>query len=82
MKNIEWKTNSYNNVIQLEHDSCNCGLFVSYFFEKLLVQKMALLNTPFDIDNFRIHIRNLITNSRKKKESNIKNFNINILLNI
>jgi hypothetical protein len=55
MKNIEWKTNSYNHVIQLERDNFNCGVFVSYNFEKLLVQNMALLNTPFD--NFRIQMR-------------------------
>ena len=66
MKDKEWKTNIYNHAIQLEHDNCNCGVFVSYFFEKLLVQNMALLNTPFD--NFRIQMRNVITNSSKKNK--------------
>jgi len=75
IKDIEWKTNSYNHVIQLERDNFNCGVFVSYYFEKLLVQNMALLKTPFDIDNFKIHMRNVITNSSKKIRKQCKEFN-------
>jgi hypothetical protein len=43
-------------------------VFVSYFFDKLLAQNMAMLNEPFEIANFRIHMRNTIIISSKKNK--------------
>jgi Ulp1 family protease len=70
LRKIEWKTNSYNHVIQFEHDNSNCGVFVSYFFDQLLAQNMAMLKT-FDIANLRMHMRNTIISSSKKKKKKL-----------
>jgi len=57
LREIEWKTNSYNHVIQFKNDNSYCGVFVSYFFDQLSAQNMPMLNEPYDIENFRMHMR-------------------------
>ena len=56
---MEWITTSYKYVMQKPTDNSNCGFFLSYFFKQLLNQNVQLLNSPFDIENFRLEITKL-----------------------
>ena len=70
MKQTKWIIASYVHVLQLESDNSNCGVFVCNFFKHLLKQDMAMLNEPFDLDNFRSEIKKTIENNSKLKKIN------------
>ena len=59
LSKMKWITATNKHSMQKTTDNSNCGVFLSYFFKQLLNQNVQLLNSPFDIENFRLEITKL-----------------------
>ena len=60
LKSKEWKLSPYSSSHTKQIDSYSCGVFVSYFFEKLIKSEFNYLQNFFDVNDYRMIIKSKI----------------------
>ena len=57
LKDKDWKITRYSQDHSLQQDNFSCGVFICYFYDKLINREFQYLRNFFDLSDYRIKIR-------------------------
>jgi hypothetical protein len=60
LKDKDWKITRYSQDHSLQQDNFSCGVFICYFYDKLINREFQYLRNFFDLSGYRIKIREIL----------------------
>ena len=57
LKDKDWKITRYSQDHSLQQDNFSCGVFVCYFYDKLINGEFHYMRNFFDLSDYRTNIR-------------------------
>ena len=57
LKGKDWKKRRYSQDHSLQQDNFSCGVFVCYFYDKLINEEFQYMKNFFDLNDYRTNIR-------------------------